>query len=161
MSVKAWGTGVVPAKDTPMLKSVRVRVYFGLLNADQFSVRTFAMSDSGIFIGLALPSPPRIGKPSRLDSGQVSNLALPRFGSQERPFRATMAVRCSALTTSEPGQFKYSPQKTFRPAEPISHSDPQPGWLDSDNQFKNLSILSLGPDNPDQSSTSVILGSTQ
>ncbi|KAF3450357.1 hypothetical protein FNV43_RR06437 [Rhamnella rubrinervis] len=33
-----------------------------------------------IFIGLASPSSPRIGKPSRLDSGQVSNLALPRFG---------------------------------------------------------------------------------
>ncbi|KAF3437602.1 hypothetical protein FNV43_RR20358 [Rhamnella rubrinervis] len=126
MSVKAWGTGVVPAKDTPTLKSAWLRL-----------------------------SPPRIGKPSRLDSGQVSNLALPRFGSQERPLRATMAVRCSALTTSEPGQFKYSPQKTFRPAEPISHSDPLPGWIGSDNQFKDLSILSLGPDNPDQPSTSL------
>ncbi|KAF3450518.1 hypothetical protein FNV43_RR06603 [Rhamnella rubrinervis] len=51
MSVKAWDTGVVPAKDTPTLKSAWLCL-----------------------------SPPRIGKPSRLDSGQVSNLALPRFG---------------------------------------------------------------------------------
>ncbi|KAF3443080.1 hypothetical protein FNV43_RR17001 [Rhamnella rubrinervis] len=74
MNVKAWGTSVVPAKDTPILKS-------------------------RIFIGLALPSSPRVGNPSRLSLGQVSKLAHPIFGSgnhEEMNKSDSSQVQCQA-----------------------------------------------------------------
>ncbi|KAF3451969.1 hypothetical protein FNV43_RR08065 [Rhamnella rubrinervis] len=67
-------------------------------------MRTFAMGDSEIFIGLASPSSPRVGKPSRLDSGQVSNFALPDLEAMEDRSKPLVADRRSALIMSEPIQ---------------------------------------------------------
>ncbi|KAF3450270.1 hypothetical protein FNV43_RR06350 [Rhamnella rubrinervis] len=55
---------------------------------------------------LASPSSPRVGKPSRLDSGQVSNFALPDLEAMEDRSKPLAADCRSALIMSEPIQLQ-------------------------------------------------------
>ncbi|KAF3444901.1 hypothetical protein FNV43_RR14594 [Rhamnella rubrinervis] len=97
-----------------------------LLISYQFSVRTFAMNDSGIFIGLALPSSPRIGKPSRLDSGQVFNLALPDLEAMEDRSSHLVIVLLSYHVRANPTSSTSTRGYPDRPSRPIVQT---PLWL--------------------------------